>query len=85
MKDEKKGTQEHYGLQNINHIVGQIRDDIKNIKTQFENLPPVPEGKSFFNFLTEASFLQANVYLLLWLNFKIMLTILRMILIRILV
>jgi hypothetical protein len=33
MKDEKKGTEEHYGLQNINHIVGQIRDDIKNIKT----------------------------------------------------
>ena len=56
MKDEKKGTQEHYGLQNINHIVGQIRDDIKNIKTQFENLPPVPEGKSIFIFLTEASF-----------------------------
>ena len=38
------GKQETAELQSINAIVGSIKQDIKNIKSQFDNLPPVPKG-----------------------------------------
>ena len=45
-------------LQTINNIVMSIKDDIKNIKHQFDNLPPVPEGKFHINlFVTDISFI----------------------------
>ena len=45
-------------LQTINTIVSSIRDDIKNIKDQFDHLPPVPEGKFHINlFVTDISFI----------------------------
>ena len=44
-KDEKKGTESYAGLEGIHNIVGSIRDDIANLQKQFDNLPPVPEGK----------------------------------------
>ena len=39
------GTSEQQSeLQSINTIVASIKDDIKNIKDQFDNLPPAPKG-----------------------------------------
>ena len=48
-------------LQSINAIVGSIRDDIKHIKNQFDNLPPVPEGKYHHNlFVINISFYRSK-------------------------
>ena len=50
--------QQQSELQSINNIVSSIRDDIKNIKNQFDNLPPVPEGMFHINlFVTNISFI----------------------------
>lgn len=48
--------QQQSELQSINAIVSSIKDDIKNIKDQFDHLPPVPEGMYFMNLFVNCIF-----------------------------
>jgi archaellum component FlaC len=39
---EKGGV--NHGVQSIHDIVRGIQNDLKNLKTQMENIPPFPKG-----------------------------------------
>ena len=44
IKDDIQRKEYTVNLQSINEIVKQVKEDLENIKYQFENLPPVPDG-----------------------------------------